>query len=269
MTLDGPRADAADGPREKVPAKSRKVSWTRCSYLRTTERGTGRTTTPNQEHPMNRTLTTTVRTLVVAVPLTATLALAAGPAQAFEPKGPTTLELPSGHGDPEPGPQGPKDVAQPKPGPVEPKPQGPGDLAQPEPGPVDPKPQGPGDIAQPDPGPVVDPDVPQGPGDVADAPGCPTHGGCGDAPEQDGTPKVPGADEPTDAADDGVRPTSSTRTAADTVALAEQVRVPSRIDAGVAPSDESLALEWLLVGGTLAGLVGAGLVARRVGRGRA
>jgi len=105
--------------------------------------------------------------------------------------------------------------------------------------PTDPEPQ-----PQPDPQPG-----PQGPDDkVAIPEPCPTHGPCGDQPDDKKGPND--EDEP---GDDG----SST---------GDEIDKPTRIDAGAATSDTAAPnddLAWLLTGGVLIAMTGAAYAARR------
>lgn len=158
----------------------------------------------------------TIRTLALAAPLaTVALSLGATPAQAlsepFEPDGPviTAPDL------------------QP-------------DLDEKAPPP-------PGD-PEPDPDPEPEPDGPEVLDDEITAPDpCPTHGPCGDDPD-DEVEKEPG-DEPGD--DDS----------------SDDFEKPTRIDAGIgsggsAGSEGGMELTWLLAGGALVTASGAAFAAR-------
>ncbi len=124
--------------------------------------------------------------------------------------------------------------------PAEPKPEF--DIAIPKPEPVQPK--GPGDIA-----PAPKPDKPKGPGDITNPDPCPTHGvDC--TPDDD--------DEPTGGNDGGDGGSDSSDDASDAFS------VPTRIDAGLASSDEQSGVEltWLLASGALVTASGAAFAAR-------
>ena len=87
------------------------------------------------------------------------------------------------------------------------------------------------------------PTDPQGPDDKVSIPEpCPTHGSCGDEPDDK---KGPGDDD------------SST---------GDEIEKPTRIDAGTATSEADTAgddLAWLLTGGLLIAMTGTAYVARR------
>ncbi|MCK5892275.1 hypothetical protein [Aeromicrobium sp.] len=138
---------------------------------------------------------------------------------------------------------------------AEPVPLGPTTLAVPDPGPVDPNlPDGPGDLTNPEPGPV-DPTVPDGPDDLTAPTPCPTHGDCGPDPVDGPDDFTAGDPEPGDPGDD-----SSGGAGQD----GSSVPTPTRVDAGVAPTEDGQGLEWLLLGGSLVGLSGAAYGARRL-----
>jgi hypothetical protein len=155
---------------------------------------------------MNR----TARTIALAAPLaTVVLSLGVGPALA-EPAGPALDTISSAE----------------KQGPVNPHlPEVDDTSSQPE---------------DPD-----QPTGPDGPDDKVSIPPCPTHGGCGDEPDDKKGPndeKDPGDDD------------SST---------GDEIEKPTRIDAGAATSGTSDDLAWLLTGGVLIAMTGAAYAARR------
>ena len=83
--------------------------------------------------------------------------------------------------------------------------------------------------------PPEDPDRPDdGPGEIKDNEPCPTHGSCEDDPGDEGK------DDPSD-----------------------EIRKPTRIDAGAGTSDKGLELAWLLAGGALITASGVAMAATR------
>ena len=119
------------------------------------------------------------------------------------------------------------------------------------------EPAGPEELTQqfhvdPEPGPEIDdkaplPDEPDEPIDVPDdditSNPCPTHGGCGDDPDDE---KVPDdEDEPGDGDD---------------------FDKPNRIDAGTGTTDDGLQLTWLIAGSGLITATGAAYAVRRRAR---
>ncbi len=179
-------------------------------------------------------MNSTIRHLFVAAPL-ATAAIAFAPAAAMAAGPDPVVVIPSDTGHP----QGPTDIAAPKPGPVGPK--GPGDLDGPKPGPVGPK--GPGDLDGPKPGPVG----PKGPGDLSGPKPCPTHGA--DCSGGKGGKGGKGGDGPSD------QPGRDS-----------EIPVPGRIDAGTASSEGGLELAWLLAGGAVVTASGTAFAARNLAR---
>jgi hypothetical protein len=97
---------------------------------------------------------------------------------------------------------------------------------------------------EPRPEEIPDPEDPprpdDGPGEIKDNDPCPTHGPCGDKPDEE---RDPGDDDDDDSDDD--------------------IRKPTRIDAGAGASDDDLELAWVLTGGALITASGAAMVARR------
>ena len=77
-----------------------------------------------------------------------------------------------------------------------------------------------------------DPELPDGPGEIKDKDPCPTHGPCGDTP-----------DEKDDDGDDFDK--------------------PNRIDAGTGSNDSGMQLAWLMAGGGLITATGAAYAVRR------
>ncbi len=168
---------------------------------------------------MNR----TARMITLAAPL-ATVALSLGISPALaEPAGPALDTISSA-------PAGPVNPHLPV------DPQGPVDKVA---LPVDPDPE-----PQPDPQPG-----PQGPDDKVSIPEpCPTHGPCGDQPDDKKGPND--EDEPGD----------------DDSSTGDEIDRPTRIDAGSATNDAGTVdddLAWLLTGGVLIAMTGAAYAARR------
>ena len=180
-------------------------------------------------------MNTTIRNLIVALPLAAA-AVTMAPAAALASDGPIIVQ------------------------PSDPGPHGPGDITNPEPGPVDPT--GPGDLTAPTPG----PSHPNGPGDLTAPQPCPTHGvkcgGNGGGTNGGGTNGGDGS-----GTDGGGQGTGKQAHTVGSIAL------PTRVDAGVAsaPStgDTGLELAWLLAGGAVVTASGAASAAGRKARARA
>ena len=93
------------------------------------------------------------------------------------------------------------------------------------------------------------PTGPQGPDDKVSIPEpCPTHGSCGDEPDDKKGPNDQGDDPGDDSSTD------------------DEIEKPTRIDAGTATSEAGTAgddLAWLLTGGLLIAMTGAAYAARR------
>ncbi len=113
-------------------------------------------------------------------------------------------------------------------------PIGPGGITTPTGGDPEPRPE----IDDKAPPPQDDPERPDGPDDLKDNDPCPTHGPCGDVPEDRDEPEE--GDEPGGDFD-----------------------VPTRIDAGAGASDDPLELAWILAGGGLITASGVAMAARR------
>lgn len=215
---------------------------------------------------MNTTTRTALRLLVAAPIAASAIAFGAGVAQAdgFEPNGPIVIANPDG-------PKGPGDIAnpepEPQPDPPAPEPQGPGDIALPDdgdgpkgPGDItnpedDPKPDGPGDITNPEGG-----DDPTGPDDIA----IPEPG---DQPEDvpaDKGGKGGKGDQGKDGKGDKDLDVVNTGGL-----IADEVPVPSRIDAGAASTTEGeqgMELMWVLAGGGVVTAAGAAFARQRLAR---
>lgn len=217
---------------------------------------------------MNTTTRTALR-LLVATPLAASaIAFGAGVAQAdgFDPDGPIIIANPEqeGPGDianPEPEPQpdppapeddGPGDKGAPNGGgDPEPNPEVPDDKGAPNGGDPEPIPDGPDDITNPDDG------GPDGPDDF-------TNPEPGDEPE----------DKPADKGDKGGKGDKGKGDKDVDVVntgglIAEEVPVPTRIDAGAASATEEeqgLELMWVLAGGGVVTAAGAAFARQRLAR---
>jgi len=174
------------------------------------------------------TRTTLIRSIVIALPLAASLAIGAGAASA-QPNFP-----------------GPGDISTPEPGPVLP---GPDDIAIPQPGPVQP---GPGDIAIPQPGPSK-----PAPGPAAPKPSTPT-------------PSTPKPTAPTSTAPAPVSAPAGVEEPQEVVQVSTTTSSPDD-DLRATPAtdvadDGDATVVWLLLGGTVVGVVGAAALARRLTR---
>ena len=84
------------------------------------------------------------------------------------------------------------------------------------------------------PQPEDEPELPDGPGGIKDKDPCPTHGPCGDTPDEEKDP------------DDG-----------------DDFDKPNRIDAGAGETDNGMQLAWLMAGGGLITATGAAYAVRR------
>jgi hypothetical protein len=93
-----------------------------------------------------------------------------------------------------------------------------------------------------------EPELPDGPGEIKDENPCPTHGPCGDGPDDEKDPDDKDEDEPGDGDD---------------------FKKPNRIDAGSGETDEGIQLTWLIAGGGLVTATGAAYAVRSRVRARA
>lgn len=182
-------------------------------------------------------MNTTLRTLALAVPFAASVALGATAANAevFDPQTPPIIVQPEV--EPEPHPQVSDDIAIPE----DDGPQGPDDIANPE---GNDDPQVPDDKAPvPNDGGGFD-----GPDDITDTPDCPTHGvDCGGTDEPSDEPEVKVVKHTDPAGTDIVKPT--------------------RVDAGNGLDEEGNGAElWLLLAGGAVVATGGAYAARRYAR---
>jgi hypothetical protein len=127
------------------------------------------------------------------------------------------------------------------------EPAGPEDLTLPIHGDPEPRPEI--DDKAPPPN---EPDEPNVPDDKAGLPQCPTHGDCGDDPDDE---KDPGDDD----GDDGEKDPDD----------GDDFKKPNRIDAGTGATDEGMQLTWLIAGAGLITATGAAYAVRSRARTRA
>ncbi|NYI45695.1 hypothetical protein BJ993_002775 [Nocardioides aromaticivorans] len=217
----------------------------------------------------NRTARTALRLLVATPIAVSAVAFGAGVAHAdgFDPDGPIVIANPDG-------PKGPGDIAnpepEPQPDPPAPEPQGPGDFEQPQPG-DDPNPNGPDDKDGPNGEEDPEPN-PHGPGDIAnpedggpDGPGDIANPEPGDEPEDE--PADKGGKGGDDKGDKGDKEDLDVFNSGGLIA--DEVPVPTRIDAGAVSTtedDQGLELMWVLAGGGVVTAAGAAFARQRLAR---
>ena len=126
------------------------------------------------------------------------------------------------------------------------------------------------DLPQPE-----DPEGPEGPDEIKDQDPCPTHGPCGDGPDDKIPPPSPCStpdDEPSDEPEEVPLPQIQVeKDPGDEDEPGDKVDIPrpNCIDAGAASTDEGMELAWLMAGGALITATGAAYAVRSRARTRA